>query len=50
VDKSGANLAALEALNAERSVSVKVQQNKYLNNIIEQDHRAIKRIIRYLGP
>jgi transposase-like protein len=46
VDKSGANLAALEALNAGRSTPIKIRQNKYLNNIIEQDHRAIKRIIR----
>ncbi|HEF4774547.1 TPA: IS6 family transposase, partial [Burkholderia multivorans] len=46
VDRSGSNLAALEALNAERSVPIKVRQNKYLNNIVEQDHRAIKRIIR----
>ncbi|CAB3775300.1 IS6 family transposase ISBmu21 [Paraburkholderia humisilvae] len=46
VDKSGANLAALEALNTERSTPIKVRQNKYLNNIVEQDHRAIKRIIK----
>jgi putative transposase len=46
VDKRGANLAALEALNAERSTPIKVRQNKYLNNIVEQDHRAIKRIIK----
>src|SRR5271154_257687 len=46
VDKSGANLAALEALSAERSTPIKVRQNKYLNNIVEQDHRAIKRIIK----
>jgi putative transposase len=46
VDKSGANLAALEALNAERSTPTKVRQNEYLNNIVEQDHRAIKRIIK----
>ncbi|MBB3262241.1 transposase-like protein [Paraburkholderia bannensis] len=46
VDKSGANLAALEALNAGRPTPVKIRQNKYLNNVIEQDHRAIKRIIR----
>ncbi|MEK7915510.1 IS6 family transposase [Burkholderia contaminans] len=46
VDKSGANLAALEALNAERETPIKVRQNKYLNNLVEQDHRAIKRIIR----
>ncbi|MGF6507973.1 hypothetical protein OKW26_003799 [Paraburkholderia sp. 32] len=46
VDCSGANLAALEALNAERFTSIKVRQNKYLNNVVEQDHRAIKRIIK----
>ena len=46
VDKSGANLAALEALNAEREAPIKVRQNKYLNNIVEQDHRAIKRIVK----
>jgi transposase-like protein len=46
LDKSGANLAALEALNAERPTPIRVRQNKYLNNIIEQDHRAVKRIIK----
>ena len=46
VDKSGANRAALESLNVERSTPIKVRQNKYLNNIVEQDHRAIKRIVK----
>ena len=46
IDKSGANLAALEALNAERETSIKIRQTKYLNNVIEQDHRAIKRRTR----
>ncbi|EIN01366.1 integrase catalytic region [Paraburkholderia hospita] len=46
VDKSGANLAALEALNADRPTPIKVRQSKYLNNVVEQDHRAIKRIIK----
>ncbi|WP_121325140.1 IS6 family transposase [Paraburkholderia sp. RAU2J] len=46
VDKSGANLAALQAINAERQTPIKIRQNKYLNNIVEQDHRAIKRIIK----
>ncbi|CAG4901573.1 IS6 family transposase ISBmu21 [Paraburkholderia gardini] len=45
MNKSGANLAALEALDAGRPTPVKVRQNKYLNNIVEQDHGAIKRII-----
>lgn len=43
MDKSGANLAALQAINAERETPIKVRQVKYLNNIVEQDHRAIKR-------
>src|SRR5215469_13135141 len=46
VDKSGANLAALEAINAERETPIRIRQNKYLNNIVEQDHRAIKRRVR----
>jgi transposase-like protein len=46
MDKSGANLAALQAINVERKTPIKVRQVKYLNNIVEQDHRAIKRRIR----
>ena len=42
IDKSGTNLAALNAVNAERETPIKVRQVKYLNNIVEQDHRAIK--------
>ena len=41
-----ANLSALEAINAERETPIQIRQNKYLNNIVEQDHRAIKRIVR----
>ena len=47
IDKSGANLAALEAINADRETPIKIRQSKYLNNLVEQDHRAIKR--RMLG-
>jgi transposase-like protein len=46
IDKSGANLAALHAVNAERDTPIKIRQVKYLNNVVEQDHRAIKRITR----
>lgn len=46
IDKSGANLAALDALNAERETPIKIRQNKYLNNVVEQDHRAIRRRTR----
>ena len=46
IDKSGANLAALEAINNERETPIKIRQSKYLNNLVEQDHRAIKRRAR----
>ncbi|CAG9268217.1 transposase [Paraburkholderia unamae] len=46
IDKSGANLTALESINAERETPIRIRQSKYLNNIVEQDHRAIKRRTR----
>jgi putative transposase len=48
IDKSGADMTALEAINAERETPIKIWQTKYLNNTIEQDHRANKRRIRPL--
>ena len=51
IDKSGANLAGLESVNVilkftGSGSTIKILQVKYLNNIIEQDHRFIKRITR----
>jgi len=46
IDKSGANTAAIESVKADVCVDILMRQNKYLNNIVEQDHRAIKRITR----
>jgi putative transposase len=46
IDRGGANLAALKAINVEWETSIRIRQKKYLNNIVEQDHRAIKRKIR----
>jgi putative transposase len=46
MDKSGANKGAIDSLNAGRDVPIIVRQVKYLNNIVEQDHRAIKRVTR----
>ena len=40
MDKSGANQAALERLKREREVPLMIRQVKYLNNIVEQDHRG----------
>ncbi len=46
IDKSGSNKAALTQFNEDNNKRVKVRQCKYLNNIIEQDHRRIKRLTR----
>ena len=44
IDKSGANTVAIESVRADACVDTLMRQNKYLNNIVEQDHRAVKRI------
>ena len=55
IDKSGANKAGIDAINLQLIVlallgctlmQVEIRQIKYLNNIIEQDHRGIKRITK----
>jgi putative transposase len=50
IDKSGANKAPAESFNTERrrrkKKKIVKRQIKYLNNVVEQDHRAIKRVIR----
>ena len=46
MDKSGANKAAIDAINTCCGVPIVVHQVKYLNNVVEQDHRAIKRVTR----
>jgi len=46
IDKSGANKAAADAYNQDRENQAEVRQIKYLNNIVEQDHRGIKRITK----
>jgi len=53
IDKSGANKAALDRFNKPGFLTgarnYEILQVKYLNNIIEQDHRHIKRITRPMG-
>ena len=44
IDKSGANTAAIESVKADACVNILMRQNKYLNNIVEQDHRGVKRV------
>ena len=51
IDKSGANLAGLQSINVILKFTgvgriIGIVQSKYLNNIVEQDHRFIKRITR----
>jgi len=46
IDKSGSNCSAIQAYNQEQGSGIEIRQVKYLNNIIEQDHRFIKRRIR----
>ena len=48
IDKSGANTAALNEINncLVDSEKIEVRQIKYLNNIVEQDHRFIKKITK----
>ena len=46
MDKSGANKAAMDKINESLPSPVLVRQIKYLNNIVEQDHRAVKRVTR----
>ena len=46
IDRSGANTAAIEGMRADSGPDIKLRQSKYLNNLVEQDHRAIKSIVR----
>lgn len=45
IDKSGANKQGIRVFNKRNFKNVKWRQCKYLNNIVEQDHRTIKRRI-----
>jgi putative transposase len=49
VDKSWSNKAALDSLNngLSKDEKIEVRQSKYLNNIVEQDHRFIKKRTRF---
>lgn len=48
IDKSGANTAALTEINKyiPKPEKIEIRQNKYLNNMVEQDHRFIKKITK----
>jgi len=46
IDGSAAHEAAIKSYNAEHSTAIAIRKIKYLNNIVEQDHRAVKRVTR----
>jgi transposase-like protein len=48
VDKNAAYPVAIDALKEEETIEAETElrQSKYLNNIVEQDHRHIKRIVK----
>src|SRR5262245_53818163 len=46
IDGSDANEAAIKRYNQEHGTAIEIRQVKYLNNIVEQDHRAVKRLTR----
>lgn len=47
IDKSGANKAGIEEYNdSHDGPGIEIRQCKYLNNIVEQDHRFVKQKMR----
>ena len=46
IDKSGANAAAIRRVQADSGAAIEMRRIKYLNDIVEQDHRSIKRRVR----
>jgi putative transposase len=46
IDRSEANAAAIRSYNQEHGTTLTIRQVKYLNNLVEQDHRSVKRVTR----
>jgi putative transposase len=46
IDGSDAHEAAIRSYNQEHGTHIIIRQVRYLNNIVEQDHRAVKRVTR----
>jgi putative transposase len=46
IDGSEANAAAIRGYNEAHGTAIIIRQVKYLNKVVEQDHRAIKRVAR----
>ena len=46
IDGSEANAAAIRSYNEAYGTTILIRQVKYLNNLVEQDHRGVKRVTR----
>ena len=46
IDQSGSNTTAITHYNKTHQTAIAIRQCQYLNNIVEQDHRAVKRKVR----
>src|ERR671924_610975 len=46
IDGSDAHAAAIKLYNEEHGTAITIRQVKYLNNVVEQDHRGVKRVTR----
>jgi putative transposase len=46
IDGSEANAAAIRGYNEAHGTAIIIRQVKYLNNLVEQDHRGVKRVTR----
>src|SRR6266853_3591089 len=46
IDGSAANEADIKSYNEEHGTAIVIRKRKYLNNIVEQDHRGVKRVTR----
>ena len=49
IDKSGSNKAAIVSIQADTGLAITLRRLTYLNNTVEQDHRAVKRVRPMLG-
>ena len=48
IDGSEANAAAIKSYNEERGTTIVIHQVKYVNNVVEQDHRGVKWVTRLM--
>lgn len=44
IDQCGANTAAIKHHNRTYNTAILIRHSKYLSNVVEQDHRGVKRL------